>query len=678
MGWSVDRARVGRIVRWTRAPCGRSSTTWPPAGSTPTTPCAALARLPFADLGYARIDHHRALRQGLPEAVYGPGKTPEQCAGIVDELLGQRHRAGAAHPGDRRAGQGRRWPPTPEGAASGTHARVAAVAAAAAGAGRGRHRRHRRSAPWPTSAPRCSSAHGFRPDAAHRRRRGRAPPPPAPRRRAGRGRRRRRGGRHGGRAGQRGRRPHRGAGRGRARPAPATAPASTASPRCWRCWRRAPPASPSSASTTASARRARWPACCDRPAPAGRDHASPGSTASPASPATWRSASLLDAGADLARRCAASLGRARRSPGWHLDVEAVAARAASAPPGPSCTDRARPATTATYADDRGDARRAPSSPTGCTTVALAVFERLAAVEGAIHGVDARRGPLPRGRRRSTPSSTSSAPAPRSRCSASTRCAQPGGRRASARCAAAHGVLPNPAPAVVALLAAAAPDLRRRHRPRADHADRRRAARRAGARLRADAGDDAVAVGYGAGTPRPRRPAERRAGRDRRRLAADADGRSAPGQPVTLLEVNVDDATGEVLAHTVATLLGAGAHDAWITPIVMKKGRPAHTVQRAVPIRRWRPTLAATARAPRRARSACGAARMRTMAAARATRRRRTSTACPSAIKVGAGRVKVEHDDAAAAAEPARPAAARGAAPGRGRRSPIAARRCASR
>src|SRR5207248_8589970 len=50
-----------------------------------------------------------------------------------------------------------------------------------------------------------------------------------------------------------------------------------------------------------------------------------------------------------------------------------------------------------------------------------------------------------------------------------------------------------------------------------------------------------------------------------------------GQPVVLLEVNVDDATGETLAHAVATLLEWGAHDAWVTPIVMKKGRPAHTV-----------------------------------------------------------------------------------------------------
>ena len=46
-----------------------------------------LRRLPFADLGFARVDHHRSLRQGFAEAVYGPGKTPEQCAEIVAELL---------------------------------------------------------------------------------------------------------------------------------------------------------------------------------------------------------------------------------------------------------------------------------------------------------------------------------------------------------------------------------------------------------------------------------------------------------------------------------------------------------------------------------------------------------------------------------------------------------------
>jgi len=53
----------------------------------PDEAAATLARLPYADLGFARVDHHRELRQGLPEAVYAPGKSPAQCASIVYELL---------------------------------------------------------------------------------------------------------------------------------------------------------------------------------------------------------------------------------------------------------------------------------------------------------------------------------------------------------------------------------------------------------------------------------------------------------------------------------------------------------------------------------------------------------------------------------------------------------------
>ncbi|HET9692710.1 MAG TPA: nickel pincer cofactor biosynthesis protein LarB [Acidimicrobiales bacterium] len=85
-----------------------------------------LARLPFADLGYAKVDHHRSLRQGRPEAVYAPGKTPEQCAGIVAELLGepdggpvilsrvddaQAAAALAGAPGGRRSGHTIVWRP---------------------------------------------------------------------------------------------------------------------------------------------------------------------------------------------------------------------------------------------------------------------------------------------------------------------------------------------------------------------------------------------------------------------------------------------------------------------------------------------------------------------------------------------------------------------------------------
>ncbi|MGH9285897.1 MAG: nickel pincer cofactor biosynthesis protein LarC, partial [Acidimicrobiales bacterium] len=48
-------------------------------------------------------------------------------------------------------------------------------------------------------------------------------------------------------------------------------------------------------------------------------------------------------------------------------------------------------------------------------------------------------------------------------------------------------------------------------------------------------------------------------------------------PAVELSVNVDDATGEALAHAVQALLATGAYDAWVTPVVMKRGRPAFMV-----------------------------------------------------------------------------------------------------
>jgi NCAIR mutase (PurE)-related protein len=50
-----------------------------------------LRDLPFADLGYASVDHHRALRQGAPEVVFGHGKTAAQIVGIARELARQGH-----------------------------------------------------------------------------------------------------------------------------------------------------------------------------------------------------------------------------------------------------------------------------------------------------------------------------------------------------------------------------------------------------------------------------------------------------------------------------------------------------------------------------------------------------------------------------------------------------------
>jgi NCAIR mutase (PurE)-related protein len=53
---------------------------------------AALDRmrhLPFEDLGFAKVDHHRALRQGMPEVIFAQGKTPEQVVEIASRLIGQ-------------------------------------------------------------------------------------------------------------------------------------------------------------------------------------------------------------------------------------------------------------------------------------------------------------------------------------------------------------------------------------------------------------------------------------------------------------------------------------------------------------------------------------------------------------------------------------------------------------
>ena len=46
-----------------------------------------LKHMPFEDLGFAKVDHHRALRHGMPEVVFGKGKTPEQIVAIAEKLL---------------------------------------------------------------------------------------------------------------------------------------------------------------------------------------------------------------------------------------------------------------------------------------------------------------------------------------------------------------------------------------------------------------------------------------------------------------------------------------------------------------------------------------------------------------------------------------------------------------
>jgi NCAIR mutase (PurE)-related protein len=55
----------------------------------PEEAAGRLKTLPYEDLGFAKVDHHRALRRGFPEVVFGAGKTPGQIAAIVGSIAGR-------------------------------------------------------------------------------------------------------------------------------------------------------------------------------------------------------------------------------------------------------------------------------------------------------------------------------------------------------------------------------------------------------------------------------------------------------------------------------------------------------------------------------------------------------------------------------------------------------------
>ncbi|MET0727667.1 MAG: nickel pincer cofactor biosynthesis protein LarC [Acidimicrobiales bacterium] len=204
--------------------------------------------------------------------------------------------------------------------------------------------------------------------------------------------------------------------------------------------------------------------------------------------------------------------------------------------------------------------------------------------------------------------------------------------------AAHGLLPNPAPAVVELLASV-------QAPTTGIDVGIELTTPTGAALVAAlvSGFGALpsmtieASGFGAGT----REIDGRPNATQVVIGTAADALPA-GQPVVLLEANVDDATGETLAHTVAALIDAGAHDAWITPIVMKKGRPAHTVSALAD-----PAAAGTVATTLTAET--GSLGVRGTSLERWPSARTVDTVevegHPVRIKVSPGRIKVEHDDA---------------------------------
>jgi uncharacterized protein (TIGR00299 family) protein len=122
-----------------------------------------------------------------------------------------------------------------------------------------------------------------------------------------------------------------------------------------------------------------------------------------------------------------------------------------------------------------------------------------------------------------------------------------------------------------------------------------------------------------------------------------DGSSDAGQPVALLQANVDDATGEQLAHAVDVLLDAGAHDVWLTPVIMKKGRPASVVSVLCD-----PTLVRPLREV--IREATGSLGVRVTSGERWPAARSLESVWVDGhrigVKVAAGRIKAEYEDVA--------------------------------
>ena len=109
---------------------------------------------------------------------------------------------------------------------------------------------------------------------------------------------------------------------------------------------------------------------------------------------------------------------------------------------------------------------------------------------------------------------------------------------------------------------------------------------------------------------------------------------------------MDDVTGEVLAFTIEELLRAGALDAWVRPISMKKGRPAHTVHvlaRAIDVPTLRSELMAQT----------GSLGVRAVSVDRVALDRTVVTVSVDGhdvrVKQSVNRSKAEYDDAAAAA-----------------------------
>jgi len=284
-------------------------------------------------------------------------------------------------------------------------------------------------------------------------------------------------------------------------------------------------------------------------------------------------ASLLDAGADEAV-LRESLGRLPLE-GWSLEVTRVV----------------RAGMVATRADvrvqDGGPARRLADLievveradlPARVLQRSTAAFSLLASVEGAIHGQEPDEVHFHELGGHDTIIDVVGTMAALELLGVDRVTASPIAA-GTGTIASAHGIIPNPSPAVLAIMAGA---------PIYGRDLDLELTTPTGAAILSSCGATygplpplvVRSVGYGAGSrDLDSLPNVTQVVLGDRAPAPIGSALESPpvGQPLLVLETNLDDVTGEELADAVAVLLASGAKDAWLTPVTMKKGRPGHVL-----------------------------------------------------------------------------------------------------
>ena len=351
--------------------------------------------------------------------------------------------------------------------------------------------------------------------------------------------------------------------------------------------------------------------------------------------------SLLDAGADLEEVVA---GLAMLSvPGWHIEAGKTTRSGLAATRLIVEVDPEHDVVDRTWGTIRGTIEAAAGLPERARRRAQRVFACLASAESAVHGISAEEVHFHEvGGLDALVDVVGTCLALES-LDVALVCASPVAV-GTGTVRGTHGVLPNPAPAVVQLLAGA---------PVHGTGQTVELTTPTGAALLAGLAASfgplplmkVTASGYGAGardlpgTPNVLQVVVGDEG-------AVGDGMAGHNQDLVVLEANVDDVTGEVLAHTVEALMVAGALDAWLVPVLAKKGRPGHVVSAlAEP-----GALAGLARVLARETGTLGFRQHHVARWAMARQELEVEVGGhPVRVKVGPHRFKAEYDDCARAA-----------------------------